>query len=97
MTLHTESHPLAGKTVLLKLKLTDYRSGIIEGQGFRIEDWWDKLTGKSWGASAGNPAAMKYAIRAGVSGLPTDDKVVYGKIGGFDHLIHESELGEVVE
>jgi len=44
----------------------------------------------------GNPAALIYAIRSGFDGLPTDDEVVYGKIGSFGHLIHESELGEVV-
>jgi hypothetical protein len=29
----------------------------------------------------------------GRKGLPFDDEVVYGKLGGFGHLVHVSELG----
>lgn len=43
----------------------------------------------------GNPACMNYAIRAGFSDLPTDDEVLYGKIGGFGHLVHISEIEEI--
>jgi len=44
----------------------------------------------------GNPAALMFAIRSARADLPTDDEVVYGKIGNFGHIIHTSELGEVV-
>ena len=58
------------------------------------EGLWHVLTGKSWMFSDGNPAALQYAIRSGVSGLPTDDKVHYVHIGPFGHLVHESEIIE---
>lgn len=64
-------------------------SGPVE---FVVEDWWDHLTGRSWMDASGNPAAMVYGIRSGFAGLPTDDEVVYGKVGPFGHLVHTSEL-----
>lgn len=45
----------------------------------------------------GNPACMKYAIRSAFAGLPTDNNVVYGKVGGFGHIVHVSELGPVIQ
>lgn len=95
MTLHNESHPLAGQTVKV----------IFKGEGhpqinaskntpfeYTIEDYWDRLTGRSWGMSDGNPAAIVYGLRAGMNQLPWDDEVVYGKIGGLGHLVHVSEI-----
>lgn len=58
------------------------------------EGSWKELTGTSWMHSDGNPAALMYAIRSGVSGLPTDDNVHYVHINGLGHLVHESELIE---
>jgi hypothetical protein len=84
-TTHNEPHPQAGETVTIQ-------SGHFAGEEYWIEDWWDHLTGGSWGDADGNPACIKYAIRAGAAGLPTDDEVVYGKIGPFGELIHASEL-----
>ncbi len=59
------------------------------------EGRWDELTGGSWMFADGNPACIIYALRAGVSGLPVDDKVHYVKINGLGHLVHETELEEV--
>ncbi len=56
------------------------------------EGLWDELTGGSWMFADGNPACILYAIRAGASGLPTDDLVHYVHIGGLGHLVHETEL-----
>jgi hypothetical protein len=56
--MHTDSHPLAGKTVTLNLKGGDRPGDMASGDTYRVEDYWDKLTGKSWGASIGNPAAI---------------------------------------
>ena len=45
--------------------------------------------------SDGNPAALKYAVRAALrepASLPLDDEVVYGKVDIFGHLIHVSEI-----
>lgn len=94
--IHTEPHSLAGKTVKLKLRSGD-APDIKTGDEYRIEDWWDHLTGGSWMVAQGNPAAMKYAIRSGFAGIPVDDDVVYGKVGAFGHLVHVSELGDVIE
>lgn len=87
--MHIQPHPLAGRTVMVA-------AGEFEGQQYRLEDWWDKLTGGSWGDAAGNPAAIDYAIRAALEGMPGDDEVVYGHIGSFGKLIHVSQLGEVM-
>jgi hypothetical protein len=86
-------HPLAGKVVVLKCK-TDPDG--LNGQKFVVEDWWQNVAGKSWMFCDGNPACLKYAMRSALSGLPTDNNVVYGKVGSFGHLVHESELGEAV-
>lgn len=90
----TAIHPLAGKVVPV----------IFAGQGhpefgkgprdFVLDNWWDVLTGGSWGDANGNPAAMIYALRAGFARLPVDDEVVYGKIQGMGVLVHSSELLE---
>ena len=40
----------------------------------------------------GNPAALQYGMRSGFSGLPTDNEVVYGKVGMLGYLIHKSEI-----
>ena len=86
--MHNEDHPLAGKTVIIK-------SGSMSGAEYRIEGWWDKLTGGSWGNAQGNPAALKYAFRGATDNLPMDDEVLYGKVGLLGHLVHASEIGEV--
>lgn len=83
---HTERHPLSGQTVTVNI-----------GNGpeqYQVEDWWDHLTGGSWMLADGNPAALGYAIRTAfkVPSVPTDDEVVYGKIGGLGYLVHVSEI-----
>lgn len=82
---HSEMHPTAGQVVIIK-------RGEHAGQEYRVEDYWDRVSGKSWMHSAGNPACLMYAIRAGKAVLPPDDEVLYGKIGPFGHLVHVSEL-----
>jgi len=79
--MHKEPHPYAGKTVKLKT-----------GEEYRLEDWWDRGGQESWMFCDGNPACLNYALRAGLKHIPLDDEVVYGKIGPYGHLIHESEL-----
>lgn len=88
--IHDQPHPNAGCTVTLSLAETapDIRTGDL----FVVEDWADRVFGRSWGVMDGNPTAMKYAIRSGLSDLPTDDEVLYGKVAGFAHLIHVSEI-----
>lgn len=88
-----DPHPLAGKTVRLHCKADPDH---LDGQEFRVEDWWTNVYGSSWMDAQGNPACLKYALRSAFSRLPTDNEVVYGKVGAFGHLVHVSELGEVL-
>jgi len=89
-----DRHPLAGETV--SLNVTALGDGLTDGCEFTVEDWWINVGGRSWMDSVGNPACLQYAARAGVGGLPTDDRVLYGKVGPYGHLVHESELGAPV-
>jgi hypothetical protein len=81
MSIHAEEHPLAGQTVTLA-------SGTFAGESYRIEDWWDRIAGRSWMYCDGNPACLEYAIRSGAEGDLISNEVVYGKIGMFGKLIH---------
>lgn len=87
--MHTESHPQAGQTVRVNAKKRD---GSYEEVEYRLEDWWDKLTGGSWMTADGNFAAMNYGLRASLAQLPIDDEVVYGKVGSLGHIFHVSEI-----
>lgn len=91
------SHPLAGQTVEIRPHApVTFRDGAL----FVVEDWWENLDGERWTVSClgGRPAALIYGLRAvdNESNLrpefePVDD-VVYGKIGAFGHILHDSEL-----
>lgn len=85
--MHNEKSNLAGKTVKIKSSIKD-----LGNKDYVVEDWWDRVAGKSWMNCDGNPACLKYAIRSGFSGLPFDNEVLYGKIGHFGELIHISEI-----
>ena len=83
--IHNDHHPLALHTVTVT----------IEGETFpyRVEDYWDRVTGRSWEDSqTSNPAALQYAMRHASSRLPFDNEVLYGKIGNYGHLVHVSEV-----
>ncbi len=92
--IHQEQSPLAGKKV--KIIAQAYR---LNGQEITIEDWWDRITDKSWKISDGNPACIEYGLRIGSGVLkffiPNDDEVLYGKIYGLGYLVHISELEPV--
>lgn len=81
MAIHATPFPGAGQTYTWL------------SQTFVAEDWWDRVCGEPWASSAYNPAALTYAMRV-MSGttIPTDDEVVYGKVGPIGHLVHVSEL-----
>lgn len=91
---HSQAHPLAGKTVTLNDSVVEdfMQHQVVSGAEYRIEDWWDRMTGGSWMNDDGNPAALQYGMRS-LGGLPMDDEVVYGKIGNLGHIVHVSELG----
>lgn len=84
--IHDTPHPWAGQEVTV----------VVDGQEFPylVEDWWDRVSGQSWQISVGNPAAIQYALRGGIAGLPYDDEVVYGKVDHLGHIIHVSEIKE---
>ena len=89
-----------GRTYRLNQNTVDMVRGmVVPGALFRLEGRWRDLTGRSWAASDGNPAAMHYGMRSAVrpDPLPVDDEVWYGHIGSYGHLVHESEIGEMVE
>ena len=84
--MHDQPHPRAGLTVRIA-------SGEFKGQDYRIEDWWDRVSGRSWRHSGFHPAGIAYTIRAiEVDQLPEDDEVLYGKVGRYGALIHVSEI-----
>lgn len=95
--MHPQSHPLADQFVKIKDSAKHPQVPDFGGSHFHLEDWWDRVYGKSWTVSDGVPAAMIYAFRCGLQiresgGFPADDEVVYGKIGKFGHLVHVKEL-----
>lgn len=95
-TVHTEQHPLADEYVVLNDKAACPRGIVVPGAILHVIGWWDVLTGDSWMFAEGNMAALQYAMRSGLGHLPLDNEVVYGHIGPFGHLVHVSELGEVI-
>jgi hypothetical protein len=92
--IHTEAHPLAGQDVKIAEGVADPRGMVVPGALYRIEDYWDRVSGGSWMWAQGNPSALQYAMRTGLvnQSVPTDDEVLYGKIDGIGHLVHVSEI-----
>lgn len=90
--IHQIEHPLKGKVVKIKTEANE-----IGGEEYRIEDYWDRIAGKSWMVSSGNPACLNYAMRTGLSStpVPTDNEVLYGKINGMGFLVHVSEIENI--
>lgn len=94
---HTEPHLLAGRMVHLDAAVQSGGNQILpSGYPLTVDDWWDRMNGKSWRENPGNPAAMMYGIRAELSGLPLDDEVIYGHVNGLGYLVHVSEIGEII-
>lgn len=93
--MHKESHPQAHQTITIGTASQDPRQkAVVPGAQFVVEDWWDRIANQSWMYSNGNPAALHYAMRNALMGLPIDDEVIYGKIDGIGHIIHTSEIAE---
>lgn len=92
--MHEEKSTLAGVVVKLAHDIRTTRGVIPAGTEYMVEDWWDHLTGKSWGMSDANPACLIYAIRIATQEFPVppDDEVLYGHIDGFGHLVHMTEI-----
>ncbi len=94
--MHNESSKLAGKVVRIKKDVKHPQVPDFGGSEFWVEDWWDRLTGGSWMDANGNPACLIYAMRTGLgANVPTDNEVLYGKVGPFGHLVHITEIEEI--
>jgi hypothetical protein len=87
---------LAGKTVKIRKDAAHLQVPGFGGSEYRVEDWWDRVSGVSWMFAKGNPAALVYAMRSSMQAydVPIDDEVVHGKIGPFGHLVHICEIEE---
>ena len=92
--MHKKKSEFAGKTARIKEHISHPQVDKFGGSEIEIEDWWDRIFGSSWMWAKGNPVCMVYSIRTGLTNnpLPTDDEVLYGKIGGLGHLVHIKEL-----
>jgi hypothetical protein len=93
--MHAKPHPYAGKLVELKLK-GSHPHIPPDATEIYVEDWQDRVYGISWMEAVGNPAALLYAIYAAETNLPVDNNVIYGKVGVYGHIVHNSELGEPI-
>lgn len=90
--IHMKQSDLSGRIVKIMDDIAE-----IGGKDFCVEDWWDRVAGKSWMFCDGNPACLDYAIRTGIQKrhVPSDNEVLYGKIGMSGKLVHVSELEKV--
>lgn len=95
MVTHSDPHPQAGEIVVLNARADDRAGHVMPGEKFAVEDWADRLWGKSWMNMTDNRTALLYAIRSAYGRMPIDNEVVYGKIGNSGHLVHQSELEEL--
>lgn len=91
MRIRRARHPLAGQTVRLKEGIMPFMVGDAAGAEFVVEDWACNVFGCSVWDMNGNPAALEYAIRIS-STHPIDDNAVYGKVGIFAHIVHDTEI-----
>ena len=95
MLIHKEKCFLADKMVKIKAHVKHLQFPGFAGSDFAVEDWWDRVFGKSWMFADGNPAAIVYALRTGTAAydIPIDDEVLYGHtLDHFGHLVHITEI-----
>lgn len=105
--IHTEPSPLAGQTVDVALRgMRPNEPTATTPALFTVEDWWDRVDGRSWTDCNGVLPVIQYAMRAGFTGTldMVDDEVLYGRIAWDGHdggkvLVHISEIrdSEIVE
>lgn len=90
--MHTQSSEFAGKTVRIKSGHKQFN-----GQIMKITDWWDNLNQVPWALCNSSVACLYYAVRTAGQEALTDNEVLLGYLdGGHEHLIHVSEIGEVI-
>lgn len=91
--IHDTIHPMSGARVRIKMKTPDRTLDGLE-HDFRIEDWADRVMGRSIWDSAGNFAIMNYAMRRPDAMASFSDECVYGKVDGLGYIIHTDEIVE---
>lgn len=91
--IHSEKSPFAGRTIRIKKDATHFQYPSWGGSEIKIEDWQDRVIGKSW-KEGQNIACVVYAQRVLMNpAIPDDDEVLYGhRKDGLGSLIHISEL-----
>ena len=85
----------AGKKMKVKKGAGKSLTGeLLDDKEFVAEDYWINVAGESLWDCDGNPACIEYALRTTFNKyhIPIDDNVVYGKVGLYGHLFHETEL-----
>jgi len=94
MILHETPSPLANTACRIKAHVNHHQFQNFGGSEILIEDWWDRVAGKSWKQmTMTNPAALVYTLRLKDNPTtPQDDEVLYGKISGLGVLINIAEL-----
>jgi acetylornithine deacetylase/succinyl-diaminopimelate desuccinylase-like protein len=91
--LHATPHPDAGKTVTVTPHAVLFGHADTSPLKITIEDWNDRVFGRSWMYMEGHPASLGYAMRSVAAALPLDNEVVYGHDErGLGHLLHTSEI-----
>jgi hypothetical protein len=78
---HTAPHPKAGQTVTLT-------KGPDAGKQFKIQDWFDRVTGGAINNRPTNSMTQPYFAR----GNPDHVDVVVGTLGNIQIAVHASEL-----
>ncbi|MBX7464889.1 hypothetical protein K1Y80_02180 [Streptomyces sp. MAG02] len=92
MSAHPAPHPQAGQTVKVTPAAPLFGQYSVTPVDLTVEDWNDRVFGRSWMDMDGHMASLSYAMRSAAGSLPTDNEVVYGKVHGIGHLIHVSEI-----
>jgi hypothetical protein len=88
----TDRKDYSGQTVTVQPVVPLYGYDNTDPVEYRVEGYWDEITGRSWMFAGSNVGAIGYAVRVGVGGLPIDDNVLYGKVGSLGYLVHVSEV-----
>lgn len=92
MSIHREISPLANRKMTLEIDVSHPRVKDLGGTEILIEDWWDRISGKSWMYESGNRDCLYYAMRVGYNRLPIDDEVLCGTVNEVEYLVHISEI-----
>jgi len=94
MTIHKSPSPLAGRRVRIKPGVAHPEIPNFGGSEIFVEDWWDRVHGRSWMAANGDPPVLAYLVRTGFAGhrVPIDNEVLCGRVGHLGCLVHVSEL-----